>query len=102
MDLLCAYRWPGNVRQLINVVEQVVVLCERDVIEPSHLPPPFREGGAHPLRRFGSNVVPLVEVEKQYIEFAVKQMNGHRAKAARALHVSERSLYRKLREYGID
>ena len=49
-----------------------------------------------------ASVLPLAEVERQYIEFIVQELGGHRVAAAKALGISERSLYRKLKEYDIE
>ncbi len=105
LEALTRYAWPGNVRQLINVIEQVVVMADEDTITPAHLPPVFRtSSGGHATSRTapGSAIVPLRDVERQYIEFVVRHFNGHRANAARALGIGERSLYRKLNEFGLD
>jgi DNA-binding NtrC family response regulator len=103
MEVLMAYPWPGNVRQLSNTIEQIVVLCEQPVITPACLPPAFRSheapGGSTSA---DSTIISLAQVERQYIEFVIGKLGGHRAKAARALGIGERSLYRKLKEYGID
>ena len=105
VEALARYAWPGNVRQLINVIEQVVVLVDDDVITPAHLPPAFRARVSAPVgttRVDGSAIVPLRDVERQYIEFVIKQFGGHRARAALALGIGERSLYRKLNEFGLE
>ncbi len=105
IEALARYPWPGNVRQLINVIEQVVVLADDTLITPAHLPPAFRAKPATsgPAPRVdGAAIVPLRDVERQYIEFVIKQFGGHRATAARALGIGERSLYRKLNEFGLD
>jgi DNA-binding NtrC family response regulator len=102
LDVLARYSWPGNVRQLINVIEQVVVLAEDDVVTPGHLPAFIRPHGAPAVHRMdASEVVPLRDVERQYIEFVVHHFGGHRANAAKALGIGERSLYRKLSEFGL-
>ncbi len=100
---LARYSWPGNIRQLINVIEQVVVLADEDTLTPMHLPSTVRPHGVSGSPRTQESViVPLKDVERQYIEFVIKQFDGHRAHAARALGIGERSLYRKLNEYGLD
>jgi DNA-binding NtrC family response regulator len=105
IEALVRYSWPGNVRQLMNVIEQLVVLVDDDTITPAHLPaflrPPSLPASAH-ARLQDSEIVPLRDVERQYIEFVIKQFGGHRANAARALGIGERSLYRKLNEYGLE
>ena len=95
---LAAYRWPGNVRQLINVIEQAAILSEGPVIEVSDLPPEMQRTTHSAWNPRGSEILPLREVEKQYIEFVLNKMAGHRTKAATALGISERNLYRKLKE----
>jgi DNA-binding NtrC family response regulator len=103
IEVLTRYNWPGNVRQLVNVIEQVVVLAEEDPVAPQHLPPGLRSAGAPgPARDPGSAIVPLRDVERQYIEFAIKHFGGHRANAARALGIGERSLYRRLSELDLE
>ncbi len=101
---LTSYSWPGNIRQLLNVVEQVMVMADEDTIRPAHLPAMLRAPGAAPVPRppLDSTIVPLRDVERQYIEFVIRQFNGHRANAARALGIGERSLYRKLDEFGLE
>ncbi len=103
VEALARYSWPGNIRQLINVIEQVVVLTDEDTLTPMHFPSIVRSHGVSGSPRTqGSEIVPLKDVERQYIEFVIKQFDGHRANAARALGIGERSLYRKLNEYGLD
>jgi DNA-binding NtrC family response regulator len=103
VEALTRYAWPGNIRELINVIEHVVVLADEDVVTPAHLPPMLRSRDASPPRRpQTSEIVPLRDVERQYIEFVITQFHGHRSQAAKALGIGERSLYRKLSEYGLD
>jgi DNA-binding NtrC family response regulator len=103
IEMLTRYSWPGNVRQLLNVIEQVVVLADDDTIAPADLPPMLRSAGAAgPPPDNGSPIVPLRDVERHYIEFAIKHFGGHRAKAARALGIGERSLYRRLSELDLE
>jgi DNA-binding NtrC family response regulator len=103
LEVLTAYSWPGNVRQLNNVIEQVVVLADDDVITPAHLPAFLRPHATSALHRFtASDVVTLRDVERQYVEFVVNHFGGHRANAAKALGIGERSLYRKLSEFGLE
>ena len=103
VDALVRYAWPGNIRQLINVIEQMVVMADEETMTPAHLPPMLRAsaGAAMPRPLADAAIVPLRDIERQYIEFVIKQFNGHRANAARALGIGERSLYRKLDEFGL-
>ncbi len=98
MEVLRRYLWPGNVRELENVIERALILCDNGVIEPEHLPmgvrmaPPF--GGDEE----SEGLPTLEEVERRYIKRVLDQCKGHRQKAANILGISERNLYRKLKE----
>jgi DNA-binding NtrC family response regulator len=100
LAVLQEHAWPGNVRELLHVVEAAVVVCDGPEILPRHLTAAFHpttgpNGGAR--LRVGT----LEEVERQHIELALRESGGHRAAAAKVLGISERNLYRKLREYGL-
>jgi DNA-binding NtrC family response regulator len=98
MEVLTRYLWPGNVRELENVIERALILCDAGAIEPEHLPmgvrlePSFRPGGDD------GRLVTLEEVERRYIRRVLDECKGHRHKAAGILGISERNLYRKLKE----
>ena len=98
MTVLQRYHWPGNVRELENVVERALILCDGQILEPEHLPlgvrlePDFREDADE--RRLTT----LEEVERRYIKRVLQECKGHRHKAAEILGISERNLYRKLKE----
>jgi DNA-binding NtrC family response regulator len=94
---LRAHAWPGNVRELLHAVEAAMVVCEGDEIEPRHLPAPLRVQQAA-----GRKMATLDELERQHIRSALDACGGHRGQAARILGISERNLYRKLKEYGFD
>ena len=97
--------WPGNVRQLLNVVQSMVVVAEGDQIEPRHLPPEVRDA-EEPADSGGGAVVEtggmsLDQIEKQAIRNALRINHGNREQAAKMLGIGERTLYRKLKEYGL-
>ncbi|MEK7866138.1 MAG: sigma-54 dependent transcriptional regulator [Planctomycetota bacterium] len=98
---LARYPWPGNVRELAHVVEQVIVLSDRAVIEPPDLSAAVRLGGV-PTRT--SEVkdawLPLREIERRHVLLVVEHTKGNRSLAARILGVSTRNLYRLLKKYG--
>jgi DNA-binding NtrC family response regulator len=109
---LRAHPWPGNVRELLHVVEAAMVVCEGSVIEPEHLPAAVRTGAASarharaapqdlPASADAEPALTLEAVERAHIERVLRAHNGHRGLAARALGISERSLYRKLRAWGL-
>jgi DNA-binding NtrC family response regulator len=108
---LRAHAWPGNVRELQHAVEAAMVVCEGPVIGPEHLPASVRPArAAAPARTLdgdeataahaGGRTLTLEEVERAHIERVLRAHDGHRGLAARALGISERNLYRKLREWG--
>ena len=103
-DLLRKYDWPGNVRELSHVVESAMIMSEGAEILPEHLPPALRPPAAVPVpdRPTGSSRLPtLEELERAHIATALAATDGHRGHAAKMLGISERNLYRKLREYGL-
>jgi DNA-binding NtrC family response regulator len=119
LELLVRHLWPGNVRELVHVVEHALIVAD-DEVRAEHLPRSVRcpeaqrsaperlpvpdtpqvaapaapcapEGGALTLR----------DLEHAHMVRVLAQVDGHRGKAARILGISERNLYRKLREYGL-
>ena len=105
-DALAAIRghsWPGNVRELLHAVEAAFVVSEADEIQVEHLPHAVQNGpGMTPFAvpKLDEGRLPtLIELEVMHIRRALEVSHGHRGMAARALGISERNLYRKLKEY---
>jgi len=101
---LRAYSWPGNVRELLHAVESAMVVCEGAEIGPEHLPAAVSSAAAaQPPELSGvpGRLPTLGQVERTHIELAVRTAGGHRSAAAKLLGISERNLYRKLREYNL-
>lgn len=101
MTLLQNYDWPGNVRQLRNVIEGMVVMSKSDEITPESLPEEIRQSEKRDqiIRlRIGES---LSRAEKKIIESTLSATDGNRAKTARILGIGRKTLYRKLEEYGI-
>jgi DNA-binding NtrC family response regulator len=105
LDVLRRHDWPGNVRELLHVVEAAMIVCEGDEILPEHLPLSVRGSSTTtPLRDSQAGDTPLLTLdamERAHIERAIQATGGHRGHAAKMLGISERNLYRKLREYGL-
>ncbi|OQB87204.1 MAG: Transcriptional regulatory protein ZraR [Planctomycetes bacterium ADurb.Bin126] len=102
--VLMAYPWPGNVRQLRNVIENMVVLAAGDKLTVDDLPPeihrrPDQIASAQLNQLAG---ISLEEAEKELIRNTLKMVGGNREQAAHILGIGERTLYRKIKEYGID
>lgn len=116
MSALCTYEWPGNIRELMNVIERSMLLCQQGEITMDNLPSVF-----HPA---SSNSAPaesdlqgasawknrqLVEIlaevtgktEKQYIEMALTETRGRIKETAAYAGITTRSLYSKMRKYGL-
>ncbi|MCJ7544902.1 MAG: sigma-54 dependent transcriptional regulator, partial [Phycisphaerae bacterium] len=101
---LVAYAWPGNVRQLRNVLENALALSGGDKITLDDLPPevlgrPAGAPGGEPLSTLAG--ISLQEAEKELIRNTLKMVSGNREQAATILGIGERTLYRKIKEYGL-
>lgn len=103
METLRRHAWPGNVRELLHAVEAAVIVSEGAEILPEHLPASVRGGAtaqAALVSADDSGRIPtLFELEVEHIRRALEVSQGHRGNAARLLGISERNLYRKLKEY---
>ncbi len=108
MSLLTAWSWPGNIRELSNVIERAVVMNSGPIIFSEDLPPQIRQ----PVCNAGeAKTAPVGErnlkeeikrVEKRIIMEVLEQQEGNRTRTALMLGISRRALMYKLREYGID
>jgi DNA-binding NtrC family response regulator len=98
MRVLEGYAWPGNARELQNVIERALILCDGNVVLPEHLPIGMRLSKPLPSRRDEASRPTLADAERDYIRQVLEECNGHRHKAAQILGISERNLYRKLKE----
>ena len=101
--VLMAYPWPGNVRQLGNAVENMVVLAAGERLTVDDLPeeihrPPGEIANAQLGQLAG---ISIEEAEKELIRNTLKMVGGNREQAANILGIGERTLYRKIKEYGL-
>jgi two-component system response regulator HydG len=102
MMRLVAYGWPGNVRELLNVVQRIVVMCGEPTIDVRHIPEEIRVDDADDAGGIGSLAgVGLDKLEKEAIRQTLAMTGGNREQAAKMLGIGERTLYRKLKEYGL-
>ena len=129
LAMLCAYDWPGNVRQLENTVFRAVVLCDGDILGIADFPqiasivegfepalPPAPRAPANTLAEFAratftegvavtddsGNMRTLEEVEADMIRLAIEKYKGHMSEVARRLGIGRSTLYRKVRELGLE
>jgi DNA-binding NtrC family response regulator len=93
LALLLEYHWPGNVRELV---------CDSERITPEHLRHEIRFPEEARVERAGEQGKSLEELEKEYIAMILKKAGGHKSKAASILGIDRRTLYRKLKQYGIE
>ncbi len=104
-EKLLTYPWPGNVRELRNVVERAMALTTSERIVVDDLPEKIR---AHRGRQIvlnaedPSGLLPLEQVEQHYILHVLESVNGNRTQAAQVLGLDRKTLYRKLKQYGVE
>jgi DNA-binding NtrC family response regulator len=101
MDVLLKHHYPGNVRELENMVEQAVVLCRDDLITTQDLPMHLRSHNTAEPTSGASFLERVTHFEKKLILEALKESAGNQSKAAEHLGMSERHLRYKLKKYGL-
>ncbi len=105
LEALEGHDWPGNVRELKHAVEAALVVCDGDEVRPEHLPASLRgpdpaAAPAEPADVPGA-LPTLDRLERDHIRRVLDAVRGHRGRAAKVLGISERNLYRKLKEMGL-
>jgi len=93
-----AYNWPGNVRELKNIIERAVIMCDGTELDTSVLPYEFDSSPA----ANNTSTFDLSAIEQQHIQRVLKHTQGNRAETARLLNIGVATLYRKLKEYGLE
>jgi DNA-binding NtrC family response regulator len=96
MELLLKYHWPGNVRELENEIERAVTLCDSDIIGPEDLTIKIL-----PSHEISKEFPMLEELEKDYILRVLRETSGNQSKASQILGINRKTLYLKLKSYGI-
>ncbi len=103
--LLMSYSWPGNVRQLRNVIESMMVIDTDGKLGPDDITDEdLQTAAGETLQQTGASQLigrPMNEVEAYYVAEALRLSNGNREEAAKLLGIGERTLYRKIKEYQI-
>ncbi len=100
MDFLLRYQWPGNIRELENVIERAITLSHHPVILAEDLPRRLREPAKAAAGALPSQM-PLSELEKLYIQKILEETGGNKKKAADILGIDRRTLYRMAARFGI-
>lgn len=103
LKVLIHYDWPGNIRELENVIEHAFVVCNSDCIKSEHLPDRFQS-----LKEIFKNDVeksfpdkPLENAEMKLIQTTLQKCNGNRIKTASLLGISKTTLWRKMKKYAL-
>ena len=103
MAAFCRYEWPGNIRELENAVERMVLMSESDVLGPDHVPPEILASVPQDDVPTFKNKVDGISraAEKQLIMDALDKTGQNRTRAAEVLGISRRTLQNKIKEYGL-
>ena len=100
LELLMYHDFPGNVRQLENIIEHTFVMCRGDKIQLQHLPPEIRQNKFY-LQRPSHDTTPLQDAERQKILEALEKHNWNKVETAKELGVHRATLYRKMQKYNL-
>ena len=101
MRLLRLYGWPGNIRQLRNLMERLVVTVKDAMIQPEHLPEEIQASKEDARTMVVTLGTSLDQLEREVIQRTLTEITNHREKAAKLLGISLRALQYKIKEYGI-
>jgi two-component system response regulator HydG len=101
--MLVSFSWPGNIRQLRTALENMVVLTQGKILGPESLPSEIQPStGTEQIAGMNNLVgISIEAAEKELIRNTLKMVDGNREQAAKILRIGERTLYRKIREYGL-
>jgi two-component system response regulator HydG len=112
LQIMMEYAWPGNVRELEHAVERACTYCSGPVLELGDFPTQLQQQGLEARRppngaQAGPDkpvpgVTALADLERQAILAAIRTLKGDKLRAAKLLGIGKTTLYRKLKEYGID
>ncbi|ASU32890.1 sigma-54-dependent transcriptional regulator [Mucilaginibacter xinganensis] len=101
VEKLEAYNWPGNIRELKNIIERAVILADENTLDETLLP--YEMQGPQTVQPGSSlSAFDLASVEKLHIRRVLNHTHGNRAEAARLLSIGIATLYRKLKDYGLE
>ena len=99
LNILMNHKFPGNVRELMNVIEHAFVLCPGGVLLPEHLPDTFRPEES---TRRKTSPLSLSDLEAELIREALLQNNNSRTATAKQLGIHKTTLWRKMKRLGIE
>jgi DNA-binding NtrC family response regulator len=99
---LMSYEYPGNIRELENIVQRILIHCDGEVVEPHHLMDDLHTSSAVVVRDTRQNWPSLNEHEKRYILEVLDEVEGNKSSAAKILGIDRVSLWRKIKRYGLE
>jgi Nif-specific regulatory protein len=102
IDMLLMYSWPGNIRELENVIERAMILASDNVIHTYDLPPSLQTGVSSNTVGNGALELVLGKVEKQMLIDSLIANNGNMSKAASQLGITERIIGLRIKKYNIN
>ena len=102
MEFLCQYTWPGNIRELENVIERAVALASKPEIQVDDLPEYISNLSVETYRRHDSELPTLEEQEKNYIKWVLDKCDGNKTQAAKIMGIDRVSLWRKIKRFEVD
>ncbi|MBI5752965.1 MAG: sigma-54-dependent Fis family transcriptional regulator [Hydrogenophilales bacterium] len=102
LELLKVYEFPGNIRELENIIERGVAISTGAVIEAAHLPEDLRDLSIRTFRKKDGRIPSLEEQEKDYIRWVLEEAGGNQTQAAQILGIDRVSLWRKLKRYELE
>ena len=102
LDMLMVYRWPGNIRELENVIERACILSSEGVVRSQHLPPTLQTAEASNTESNNGMTFYVEKLERQLIREALVKSKGNIAKSAEQLCVTERMLYSRIKKYNFE
>jgi len=100
--VLCYYSWPGNIRELRNVIERAVLLCTEGIIQAQHLPEDMKKRQVGRELTSGNADLSLEDSEKVHIQNVLKTCQGNHSLAARILKIHRSTLIKKIRKYKLE
>ena len=102
MSILTNYDFPGNVRELENIIERGLALANGDTIEVSHLPEDLMDLNIRTFRKSNGKISSLEDQEVAYIKWVLNEVGGNKGMAAEHLGIDRVSLWRKIKKYGLE